>query len=185
MNNLYDGKTGDNISYGARVSCPNDVWEGSVAFMEVQPNVEPELGFLPRHDFRRYQPALRFSPRPRNHPYIRRFGFGGDVDIYTDTHNQLESRELDFTATRVEFHSDDNIEASIVPSYERLKDPFEISSGVTLPAGAEYRFTRFRVAGQTANSASCRCSRASSRDISFPVTARKWCGAWASGRGRA
>ncbi|MBY0496652.1 MAG: carbohydrate binding family 9 domain-containing protein [Cyanobacteria bacterium] len=54
MNNLYGGKAGDNISYGARVGYPNDVCEGSVAFMEVQPNVEPELGFLPRHDFRRY-----------------------------------------------------------------------------------------------------------------------------------
>jgi hypothetical protein len=151
INNLYGGKSDDNMSYGARVNYPNDVWEGSAAFMEVQPNVEPELGFLPRHDFRRYQPALRFNPRPPNHPYIRRFGFGGDVDIYTDTRNQLETRELDFTATRVEFHSGDNIEASIVPSYERLKDPFQISSGITLPAGAEYQFTRFRVAGQTAN----------------------------------
>ncbi|HEX6162813.1 MAG TPA: DUF5916 domain-containing protein [Vicinamibacterales bacterium] len=150
-NNVYAAASGDHLSYGARVSYPNDLWEGSAAFMEVQPNVEPAVGFLPRRDFRRYQPALRFNPRPRNHRYIRRFGFGGDIDIYTDTRNQLETREMDFTATRVEFHSGDNLEASVVPSYERLKDPFEISDGVTLPAGSEYQFTRFRVAGQTAN----------------------------------
>jgi hypothetical protein len=149
-NSLYGGKSGDNVSYGGRVNYPNDVWEGSVAFMEVQPNVAPEVGFLPRLDFRRYQPALRFSPRPR-HRYIRRFGFGGDIDIYTDTRNRLETRELDFTATRVELHSGDNLEASVVPTYERLKDPFRISPGITLPAGAEYRFTRFRVSGSTAN----------------------------------
>ena len=151
MNTLYGGKSGDNLSYGARIGYPNDLWEGSAAFMEVQPNVAPELGFLPRRDFRRYQPALRFNPRPRNHAYIRRFGFGSDMEIYTDTRNQLETREVDFTATRVEFHSGDNVEASIVPTYERLKDPFEISAGVTLPGGSEYRFTRFRVSGQTAN----------------------------------
>ena len=142
---------GDNLSFGGRVSYPNDVWEASIAAMEVQPNVAPELGFLPRRDFRRYQPALRFNPRPRSHPYIRRFGFGGDIDIYTDTKNQLETRELEVTATRVEFHSGDSVELTVVPSYERLKEPFAISSGITLPAGAAYDFTRYRVSGSTAN----------------------------------
>ncbi|HUQ89859.1 MAG TPA: DUF5916 domain-containing protein [Vicinamibacterales bacterium] len=151
MNSVYGEQSGDNVSYGGRLNYPNDVWDGSVAFMEVQPNVAPAVGFLPRRDFRRYQPAFRWNPRPRGNRYIRRLGFGGDVDIYTDTHNELETQEFDFTATRVEFHSGDNVEFSIVPSYERLDGPFEISSGVTLPAGAEYRFTRFRVAGSTAN----------------------------------
>ncbi len=151
LNNLYDGRSGDNLSYGGRVNFPNDRYEGSVAFMEVQKNIQPELGFLPRQDFRRYQPVFRYNPRPRSHRYIRRFGFGGDLDIYTSTGNVLETRELDLTATRVEFHSGDNLEASVVPSYERLKEPFAISTGITLPAGAQYRFTRFRLAGSTAN----------------------------------
>jgi hypothetical protein len=150
-NNLYGGASGDNVSYGARVGYPNDVWDGSVAFMEVPKNVEPAVGFLPRHDFRRYQPQLRYSPRPRGHRYIRRFTFGGDLDVYTDTNNRLETRELELTATRVEFHSGDNVEVAVVPSYERLKEPFEIATGITLPAGAEYRFTRVRVSGSTAN----------------------------------
>ena len=150
MNSLYDG-AGDNVSYGGRLNYPNDVWDASVAFMAVPKNVAPAVGFLPRRDFRRYQPQVRWNPRPRNHAYIRRLGFGADVDLYTNTANQTETQEFDFTATRVELHSGDNVEVSVVPSYERLDEPFTIASGITLLDGAEYRFTRFRVSGNTAN----------------------------------
>ncbi|HYB95370.1 MAG TPA: DUF5916 domain-containing protein [Vicinamibacterales bacterium] len=151
MTSTLPGVSADNVAYGGRINYPNDRYESSFAFMEVGRNVTPEVGFLNRWDFRRYQPQFRFSPRPRGHRYIRRFGFGGEVDVYTDTRNRLVTQEFDITATRVELHSGDNVEFSIVPSYERLEDDFRIASGVTLPAGAEYRFTRFRVAGQTAN----------------------------------
>ena len=144
-------QSGDNLAYGGRIGYPNDRYEASIAFMEVGRNIDPAVGFVNRRDFRRYQPQFRFSPRPSNHPYIRRFSFGGDVDVYTDTDNRTETREFDITATRVELHSGDNVEMSIVPSYERLEDPFTISTGITLPAGSQYNFTRLRVAGNTAN----------------------------------
>lgn len=147
----YGGKSGDNVAYGGRIGYPNDIYEGSFAFMEVPRNVNPAIGFVNRVDFRRYQPQLRWNPRPKNHRFIRRFGFGGDIDIYTDTRNQLVTQEFEMTATRVELHSGDNAEFTIVPSYERLEAPFEISSGVVLPAGSDYRFTRFRLSGSTAN----------------------------------
>jgi hypothetical protein len=142
---------GDNLSYGLRVGYPNDVWNGGLGFQEVQKNVNPAVGFLPRRDYRRYQPTLRYNPRPRGHRYIRRLGFGGDLDVYTDTANRLVTREFDFTMTRVELHSGDNIEANVVPSYERLEQDFTISPGITLPAGTDYTFTRYRLAASTAN----------------------------------
>jgi hypothetical protein len=151
INNLYGGKAGDNVAYGGRVNYPNDIYEGSFAFIEVPKNVDPAVGFVNRRDFRRYQPQFRWNPRPKAHAYIRRLGFGGDFDVYTDTRNQLVTQEFDFTVARVELHSGDNVEASVVPSYERLEDDFTISSGVTLPAGSEYRFTRYRVSMSTAN----------------------------------
>lgn len=143
--------SGGNVSYGARLSYPNDVYEGSFAFMEVGPNVAPAVGFVNRIDFRRYQPHFRFNPRPASHPYIRRFSFGADVDIYTNTANELATQQFDFTAARVELHSGDNVDFSVVPSYERLDEPFTIADGVTLPGGADYRFTRFRLSANTAS----------------------------------
>ena len=151
MTSNYGGRSGDNVAYGGRINYPNDKYEGSFAFMEVQRNVAPAVGFVNRVDYRRYQPQLRWNPRPNGHKVIRRFGFGGDIDIYTDTRNKLVTQEFDFTAARVELHSGDNAEFSVVPSYERLESNFNIASGVTLPAGADYRFTRFRIAANTAN----------------------------------
>ena len=150
-NTVAGAARGDNVSFGARINYPNDKYEGSFAFAAVPRNGDAAIGFVNRRGFRRYQPQFRFNPRPNGHRYIRRLGFGGDADVFTDTRNRLVTQEFDVTATRVELHSGDNIEVSVVPAYERLENDFEISSGVTLPAGAEYRFTRFRVAGQTAN----------------------------------
>jgi hypothetical protein len=142
---------GDGASFGGRLGYPNDIWESSVSFDEVQKNFRPAVGFTPRNDFRHYNPELRYNPRPQHHKWIRRFGFGGDLEFYTDTRNKPVTRELEFTTTRVEFHSGDNVEVNVVPTYERLEDDFEIASGVVLPAGSEYSFTRYRVSAQTAN----------------------------------
>jgi hypothetical protein len=149
-NSLDGGVSGDNVSYGGRIGYPNDVWDTSLAFMEVPRNTAQAVGFVERSNFRHYNPELRYSPRPR-HDYIRRFSFGVDADVFTDLDNQPVTRELDLTVGRVELHSGDNVEFNVSPTYERLEEPFEIVSNVILPAGAEYNFTRFRVSGSTAN----------------------------------
>jgi hypothetical protein len=149
-NTVVGPQTGDNVSFGGRVSYPNDVWESSMSFMQMPPNVDYAVGFVERSNFRRYQPELSYNPRPR-HDYIRRFGFGGDLDLYTDLDNRAVSRSVDITVGRVELHSGDNIEFEVEPAYERLEEDFTIYPGVTMPAGAEYNFTRFEVSGNTAS----------------------------------
>ena len=47
--------------------------------------------------------------------------------------------------------SGDSAEFSVVPTYERLDADFTISPGVTLPAGGEYHFVRYRLSMSTAN----------------------------------
>lgn len=147
----YGGKSGENELFGGRVGYPNDLHDASFAFMQVGKNVNPAVGFINRWDYRRYQPKYMWNPRPRGSRYIRRFSFGADMDLYTDTDNRKESRDFDVTAGRVELHSGDNAEFSIVPTYERLDQDFTISPGVTLPAGGEYNFVRYRLSMSTAN----------------------------------
>ena len=132
-------RSGDGASWGGAIRYPNDVWEASVAFDEVQKNFAPAVGFTPRTDFRRYNPDLRYSPRPHNHPWVRRLSFGADLDFFTDTRNRPVTRELDFILSRVELHSGDNVEVNVVPTYERLEEDFEIATGVVLPAGSDTR----------------------------------------------
>ncbi len=142
---------GDNLAYGLRIDYPNDRWEARMSFTEVQAHHAPAIGFTPRTGFRGYGPRLRFAPRPDRHPWLRQMAFGLDADLRTDVENRFLTRRLDFTLLRMELHSQDNVEISVVPTYERLENDFDISSGIVLPAGAEYDFTRVRVAFQTAN----------------------------------
>jgi hypothetical protein len=149
--NTTDANVGDSAAFGANLDYPNDIWEMSMEFQEVQKNYDPAVGFTPRREFRRYNPEFRWNPRPKTrHPYIRRMGFGLRPFAFTDLENQKQSVDWNLQPFRLELHSGDIVETSISPSYERLDEPFEISSDVTLPPGS-YDFTRYSVSLNSAN----------------------------------
>ncbi len=149
--NSTEVDVGDSAAWSLRVDYPNDVWDMSAGIQEVQKNHDPAVGFTARRDFRRYTPELRWNPRPVGHKYIRRLSFGSSPSVFTDTQGKLETVEADIQALRVEMHSGDNMQATISPGYEYLDENFEISPGITLPSGTDYRFTRFGVSANTAN----------------------------------
>jgi hypothetical protein len=143
---------GDGAAFGTRIEYPNDIWELSADFQEVQENYDPALGFAPRREYRRYNPEFRWNPRPKTrHPYIRRLGFGVDPEFFTDLENRKQSIDLNIQPFRLELHSGDILETNISPSYERLDEDFEIAPGVILPGGTEYDFIRYAVSLSTAN----------------------------------
>jgi hypothetical protein len=148
---LRPGVSGRNNAFGVFLNYPNDLWNGRFAAREVQRNFDPAVGFVNRRDHRRINPEISFNPRPRNHRYIRRFEFGVDADFFTDLESRVLERAIEMTPFQVQFHSGDNVGFTVTPSYERLDEPFAISRDITLPAGAEYRFTRYGIGGQTAN----------------------------------
>lgn len=151
VRNSTTGDVGDSASWALRLNYPNDVWDMSLGWQEVQKNFDPALGFTARRDIRKYTPEIRWNPRPANHRWIRRFGFGLEPSFYTDTNNRAVTREMDIQAMRVELHSGDSLELTVSPNYERLEEDFQISDGVNLPIGSEYSFTRFSASGSTAN----------------------------------
>ena len=143
---------GQNMSFGSFVVYPNDVWEGGVGFTVVEKQFDPAVGFTPRRGFRSANPFLFYMRRPVvRHPTVRRYGWGVGTDLITDMNNQWVTREINVRLGRVEFHSGDNVEVNVRPSYERLQDDFTISSGITLPAGRDYSFTRYEASINTAN----------------------------------
>jgi hypothetical protein len=141
---------GDN-AFGALIEYPNDRWNASLDLREVQENFDPGIGFVTRRAYRRYQPSVSFRPRPGGHRYIRQFTFGPELDIQTDLDGSLLTRTVTMTPFAVNLHSQEFFGSDVIWSRERLERPFNISRGITLPAGAEYDFTRWRVRGQTAN----------------------------------
>lgn len=130
----------------------NDIWEVSAEVQDVGANYDPSIGFTPRREYRRYNPRLVWSPRPKTrHPFIRRFRFGLDPTLFTDLDNRKQTMEWNLQPFRLELHSGDNVEVTVTPTYERLVDPFELAAGVVLPGQTDYDFVRYRVALNTAN----------------------------------
>jgi hypothetical protein len=145
------GVSGHNNAFGAGIEYPNDIWQVRFDAREVQQNFDPSVGFVLRRDYRRYRSQLYYGPRPENHPVVRRFEHDANLEIVTDLRNELLERIFNLTPLNIQFQSQDNIGVEVDPSYVRLDSPFTIAPGITMPMGAEYRFTRYAVRGQTAN----------------------------------
>ena len=150
-NSTVGNATGGRAAFGAMLDYPNDVVDVSMSFQEVQEQYNPAVGFTARREFRRYTPEARWNPRPAGNRFIRRFGFGTQPNVFTNLEGKLETVDANIQAFRVEMHSGDSLQVDVSPSYEYLKNDFEISPGVVLPAGTDYRFTRYSVFANTAN----------------------------------
>ena len=137
------------VARGLRVEYPNDLWDIRMAYREIHAGYDPGVGFFDRRNIRRYNPDLRFQPRPKS-PLVRQFRFRVDPEWWTDLDNQLVTRIITLGAA-VDFQSEDRVDFTMLPTYERLERDFEISDRVVLPAGGEYRFTRYQVQAETAN----------------------------------
>ena len=138
LNTSNPAVTGKNSAFGGSVSYPNDPVNLTLDYMEVQDNYDAAVGFTRRTGFRKIQPRVSFAPRPRQHPWLRRFNFGGNLDWRVDPdNNQTLTRVLDITALQIDTHADDSIQVQVIPTYELVEADFPIAPGVTLPVGRE------------------------------------------------
>ena len=140
-----------NNAFGAVLDYPNDRWSARFDAREVQENFDPAVGFVTRRNYRRFQPTVTFSPRPRNNRVIRQFGYSAALDTITDLHNTVLNRSAEIQAFGMTFQTQDNFNMGPIFEHERLDVPFRIAPGITLPMGSTYTYMRWRTAWQTAN----------------------------------
>jgi hypothetical protein len=137
------GAQGRDLSYMGQFVYGGDRYGLTSAYLVVEDNFNPEVGFLQRDDFRQYRGSARFSPRPTSPAWVRRLSLTASTDyLWTATGGELETRQHsgDFTT---ELENSDQISLSVSDDFELLTAPFTISPGVTLQPG-EYDFTSFR-----------------------------------------
>jgi hypothetical protein len=143
--------SGRSDAYGLRLEYPNDPWSGSLLYREIQADYDAAVGFTPRTGFRRLNPELLYTSRPRGHRLIRSIQYGASSNlIYSTIENGLLNREFDFTLLNLGTHRQDSVQVHVLPTFERLERNFAISRGVTLPVGSEYNWTRYRLQVTTA-----------------------------------
>ena len=126
------GLEGSDASYRGKFEYTGDRYGIEVEHLTVDEQFNPEIGFVRRDDFRRNFAQLRFSPRPRAIPWLRRLIYQGSFDYITDTPGTLETREgkLRF---EMELENSDKWHVEYTDSFEGLQEDFEIADDVVLP----------------------------------------------------
>ena len=139
-----ESRDGDDLGYRGQFNYAADRYGVQFDRLVVPANFNPEVGFLPRTNFRRNFASGRFSPRPAEAKTIRKFSFEGSMNYTTDNDNHLESREL-LGAFRIELQNSDAFHLEYFRDYEFLHRPFQVTDTLRIPVGG-YDFNHVRAA---------------------------------------
>lgn len=148
-----DGLDGNRHAFGAKIDYPNDLWDVAFTYRRVGEEFDPSLGFVPRPGVQAFNFNLVFQPRPRGRILglrVRQMFNEFLNTLVTDLQGQWESYRIFTAPVNWRLESGDRIEFNFVPTGERLREPFEIAEGVTIPAGS-YHWTRWRLEAQFAS----------------------------------
>jgi hypothetical protein len=111
-------------------------WRHSI----IQPNFNPEVGFVVRTDLVSNHYDFQISPRPKTGP-VRELNFEVFYSRQPDTHGILQTQEWQ-TTFRAIFHNGAYTDDDLVDNFiQRLSTPFNIFRNVYIPAGI-YHFDR-------------------------------------------
>ena len=129
------GRSGDDHAFRAEASLSTERWSHNVSFSEVATNFNPEVGFLARNSYRRLGAYFLRRIRPTNlwgmheiRPHIGYYGYWG----YEDDYHVSNWVHVD---THWEWNSGLEIHTGVNFTHEGVREPFEIVSGKTIPAG--------------------------------------------------
>ncbi len=111
-------------------------WRHSI----VQPNFNPEVGFVERTDLMGNFFDFQLSPRPKSGP-VRELNFEAFYARDPDTHGVLQTQEWQGTF-RANFHNGSYTDDDLADNFiQRLSQPFNLFRNVSIPAGV-YHFDR-------------------------------------------
>ena len=128
------GRTRHDMSYRGQLDYQGDRYGAQLEHLLVGEGFNPEVGFVRRRDMRRSSALLRFSPRPKGIPAVRKFFYSGSIDYIENGSGHLETRQSTGEFA-IEFQNSDRLSLDVTNNYEFLPRPFEIAPAVTLPIG--------------------------------------------------
>jgi hypothetical protein len=128
------GQSGRTASYYGQVEYNADRYGVIAEHLTVEPQFTPDVGFLRRTDFRKEYGLLRYSPRPKGLPGIRKLYFESSLKYITDASDHLQSRAA-IGDVRGDVENGDAFAAYYERDYEFLPRPFALRPTVVVPVG--------------------------------------------------
>jgi len=165
---LPDFESGLAPVVGGSAVLPADVFDVELAFMHVDDDFSPALGFAPRTGVRRYYSNLTYKPYIESKAWLRQAYFSYEGEYITDLSNNLSSAKHLITPLQLWFESGDQLfleveNSSDVPDSQfTIYNPDGDENDVHISAG-DYSWTRGLIGFQT----STRRNLQLSHDYSF------------------
>jgi hypothetical protein len=145
-----EGVDSEQNAWGIRLSSPNsEGFRGDFGYTSIQENFNPALGFVNRRGINYTEAGFGYTNRPE-HRWLRAMTHGFRFRNYDRISGGLESRFLFIEPFELETNSGDELGVQLTRSREVLLTDFEISTGVTIPAG-DYEFDRYGIEVSGAN----------------------------------
>ncbi len=142
-------KSEDNLAFGGHVGLPNDLYEAGFTFFQVDQDYNAGLGFVPRKGVRYYSGNFSFEPRPEAE-WLRKYFFIYNTKYVTDLSNRIDTARHRLTPVYLLFESGEELYFRAEREYDAPEEDFEISEGVTIPAG-RYWWDEMSVGWETAS----------------------------------
>lgn len=138
-----DGLTANNASYRLQTEYAGDRYGVQLERLTIDPNFNPEVGFLRRTDMRKNYGQFRFSPRPRGSKVVRKYVGIGQYTYVEDAAGRVTTKLAD-GEFGIEFQNSDRFQVGIQDDYELITRAFNVVPGARIAVGG-YDFLVGRV----------------------------------------
>jgi hypothetical protein len=139
---------GDSTAHGFKIDYPNDLWDLALTYKRIGRDFDPSIGFVPRPAVHLTNGTANYRLRLTHGPILQML-HEFEPSIAHDLSGRWESYRVFSAPINWRFRSGDRAEFNIVPTGERLVEPFEVASGVVIPPGS-YNWLRYRLEASTA-----------------------------------
>jgi hypothetical protein len=128
------GRSGDNLSYRGQLNYAGDRYGLVLERLVIDPQFNPEVGFLRRPNLRKWAGGARFSPRPRTIRRVRKYLYEASGSYIENHAGVVESKEWIGTFG-LDLNNGDSLRIDGIQTFDFLARPFLIDPRVTIPDG--------------------------------------------------
>ncbi len=112
----------------------SDLLKASVSHLDIGARFNPEVGFIRRTDFRLSNASIEYSPRPKESPVIRQFGYQLKGSYRSDHDNRMLDNEIQASFS-IEFQNSSRFSINIQRESEFIDYDWEVREGFLIPEG--------------------------------------------------
>jgi len=137
-----EGLIDDDAAFGFTLRAPNsEGFRGGIGYKELQQNFNPALGFVNRVDVRDFFTELGYTWYPQS-ATVRNIFSGVDFQRIETIQGTLQSQIITLRPIEIYNYVSDSLSLHYKIIDEVMETPFDISDGVTIPAGS-YAFEQY------------------------------------------